>query len=465
MAPTETSTLPHAASQSLAVNLNSPATTALMDKIAAYVQAHHDTRQFMGTVSVVCGNQISFNQSYGMACLEHQVPHTPQTKFRLGSVTKQFTAAAILQLQDRGLLNVHATLDTYLPTYPNGDRFTLHQLLTHTTGVPNLTSFSDYYEWMKLPHRLDTLIARFQDLPLEFTPGTQHRYSNSNYVLLTKVIETVSGQPYADYVAIHLFDPIGMTNTGYEQRLAIVPGLAQGYQITTRGYQRAEYIDMTTPQGAGGLYSTAADLVRWHQFLFGNHRQDQAILSDYAIAAMTTPHVSLGIAAAPNLSYGYGLVIDQQIGQQRIGHGGGINGFVSSLLSLPEQAITIVVLSNVESINPEAMSADLAALLLGEPYELPQALTTVSVAPAQLERYVGTYQLMPQFQLTVTVDAGQLYVQGTGQPPLGLFPTSTTEFIACAPALQIRFSPNTDGTVDSLTLSQAGQTTISPRVG
>lgn len=461
------STRPQVPSLSLPSDSNPSATiaeAALAQEIATYMQAHHETRQFMGTVNVVCGDQVIFKQSYGMACLEHQVPNTPQTKFRVGSVTKQFTAAAILQLQDRGMLDVHATLDTYLPTYPHGDRLTLHQLLTHTTGLPNLTSFPDYHEWMKLPSDLDTLIARFQDLPLRFTPGTQYHYSNSNYVLLTKVLETVSGQPYAEYLAHHLLAPLGMTNTGYEQPLAIVPGLAQGYQITANGYQRAEFIDMTTPQGAGGLYSTGDDLIRWHQFLFNADHRNEAILSDRAIKTMTSPQVSLGIAAEPSLSYGYGLVIQEQGDQSRIGHGGGINGFVSSLVSLPTQAITIGVLSNVESINPEQISADLAAILLGNPYTVPQAIATVSVDPAQLDRYVGTYQLMPQFQITVTVAAGQLFVQGTGQPKVGLFPTSTTEFIAHAPALQIHFSPNTDGSVDQLILIQAGQTTIAPRV-
>jgi CubicO group peptidase (beta-lactamase class C family) len=179
--------------------LSAAFTTALAVEMDALVQAHADHRQFMGTVLVVRDGEPVLSRGYGMADLEQQVPHSPQTRFRIGSVTKQFTAAAILQLQDQGLVDVQAPVATYLPDYPH-KTVTLHHLLTHTAGVPNLTSFPDYFEWMQQPTTLDELIARFQDLPLEFEPGSQHRYSNSGYVLLTQVIETVSGQSYAAYL-------------------------------------------------------------------------------------------------------------------------------------------------------------------------------------------------------------------------------------------------------------------------
>lgn len=182
----------------------------------AYLQAHYETSRFMGAAIVVQDGEIVFANSYGMANLEHQVPNAVSTKFRIGSITKQFTAAAILQLQDRGLLDVQAPVATYLPDYPNGDRITIHHLLTHTAGIPNLTSFPDYLEWMKQSTTLDNLVARFQDLPLEFEPGEQFRYSNSGYTLLTQIIEQISGKSYADYLQTQLFAPLGLENTGYE---------------------------------------------------------------------------------------------------------------------------------------------------------------------------------------------------------------------------------------------------------
>ncbi len=179
---------------------------------------------------------------------------------------------------------------------------------------------------------------------------------------------------------------------------------------------------------------------------------------------MTAPQVSLGLPEAPTLHYGYGLVVDQQTEQPLMGHSGGISGFVSSLIYLPAEDATIVVLSNVGSINPELIAAGLAAILRGEAYDRPQALDTVTVAAAVLERYVGTYQFAPEFQITLTVENGQLYAQGTGQPAIALYPASDTEFFALAPELRIVFSSTDADAVDHLTLIQGGQNTVAPKV-
>ena len=350
--PTRLTTLSEQFIMSPAASTPVATNASLTAEMAAYLQAHYETGRFMGTAIVMQNGETVFAQSYGMASLEHQVPNTSQTKFRIGSITKQFTAAAILQLQDRGQLDVQAPISTYLPDYPQGDRLTIHHLLTHTAGIPNLTSFPDYLEWMQQPTTLAELMVRFQDLPLEFEPGEQHRYSNSGYVLLTQIIETVSGQTYADYLQTQLLQPLGLENTGYEQPLAVINHLAHGYQFTGEDYQQAAYINMVVPAGAGALYSTVDDLVRWHQFLVNADNRSSGILSDAAIAAMQHPHVALD-AATPDASYGYGLMLGKQ---GFIAHGGGINGFVSYLGSLPDQGLTIAVLSNVENANPPIMA-------------------------------------------------------------------------------------------------------------
>ncbi|MFH7245790.1 MAG: serine hydrolase [Spirulina sp.] len=453
------SPLPAAAMTSVADS--SPlAVNPLVAEMEAFLQAHTDHRQFMGSVMVVRDGETLLNLGYGMADLSQEVPNTPQTRFRMGSLTKQFTAAAILQLQERGMLDVQAPVKTYLPDYPN-DTITLHHLLTHTAGLPNLTSTPEYFDWMQRPATLGELIARFRDLPLEFEPGSQHRYSNSGYILLTQVLETVSGQSYGDYIQDNLLTPLGLDNTGYEP--SAVPGLAQGYRGTMRDYQTVPVANPTAAQGAGGLYSTVGDLVRWNQALFRGSPEDRAVLSEATVAAMTAPQASLGIPGLPHLAYGYGLGIDTSA-SPRIAHGGGISGFVSSLLYLPNQDATIVVLSNVESINPEQISAGLASILLGEPYDLPQALDAVTVDGAILACYLGTYQFSSVFQITITVEDGQLYAQGTGQPAIALYPKSDTEFFALAPELEVIFTPCADGTVESLTLIQSGQSTVAPRI-
>ncbi|WP_293071948.1 MULTISPECIES: serine hydrolase [unclassified Moorena] len=430
-------------------------------EIDAYLKAHHEIGWFSGAVIVLKAGKTMFTRGYGMASLEYQLPNTPQTRFRLGSVTKQFTAAAILQLQDLGLVDVHAPVSTYLPDYPHGNRITLHHLLTHTAGIPNLTSFQDKTQWMAKPTTLEELIARFQDLPLEFEPGKEFRYSNSGYVLLTQVIETVSGQSYGNYLKEHLLQPLGMENTGYEYPLAVIDGLANGYQFTDDGYLKAEYINMFVPQGAGGLYSTLEDLARWNQFLFDHGVGDETILRDKAIATMTSPLVPMNPDETPHLFYGYGLVINKQPKHQRIGHGGRINGFVTNLEYYPDQDVSVAVLSNVQTANIEQISQDLAAIVFGEPYSKP---TVSEVDPSVYEGYIGTYQVAPEFQVTITTQANQLRIQGTGQSIFNLYPTSETEFFTWVIDLRVVFNQGSDGTVESVTLLQNGQETVAPRV-
>jgi CubicO group peptidase (beta-lactamase class C family) len=185
--------------------------------IDAYLKAYLETGYFMGTVLVARAGDVLLSNGYGLANLEHNVSNTPQTKFRLGSITKQFTATAILQLQEQGLLQVDAPIATYLPSYPNGEQITVHHLLNHTAGIPSYTSFPDYSQKMSIAMTLDELIAWFSDKPLEFTPGDRHNYSNSGYALLTKIIEAVSGQTYADYLQHHIFEPLEMTSSGYDR--------------------------------------------------------------------------------------------------------------------------------------------------------------------------------------------------------------------------------------------------------
>mgnify|MGYP001795529126 CR=1 FL=1 len=452
LTPITISEFPHQMSQltSQTVAQNS----VLAAEMQAYLQAHYETGRFAGTAIVVRAGETIFAQSYGMASLEHQVANTPQTKFRIGSITKQFTAAAILQLQNRGQLDVQAPISTYLPDYPQGDLITIHHLLTHTAGIPNLTSFPDYLEWMQQPTTLAELMARFQDLPLEFEPGEQHRYSNSGYVLLTQIIETVSGQAYADYLQEHLFIPLGLENTGYEQPLAVIDGLANGYGFTGEDYQQAEYINMAVPTGAGALYSTGGDLVRWHQFLVDADHRPPDILSDAAIAAMQRPHVALG-EAATGAFYGYGLMIGKQ---GFIAHGGGINGFASYLGSLPDQDITVAVLSNVQNANPPIIAEGLLAILQGEPYELPSQAEAIALEPAVLARYVGTYQVTPEFQISITVEADHL------QPAIPIYAVSETEFFARVIEFRLVFNIASDGTVESATLFQNAQELPAPKV-
>ncbi|HAA31543.1 MAG TPA: serine hydrolase, partial [Cyanobacteria bacterium UBA8553] len=212
--------------------------------IATYLKAYLETGYFMGTVLVAREGEVLLSNGYGLANLEHNIAHTPQTKFRLGSITKQFTATAILQLQEQGLLQVDAPISTYLPNYPNGEQITVHHLLNHTAGIPSYTSFPDYPQKWRTVMSVDELIAWFSDKPLEFTPGDRHNYSNSGYAVLTKIIETVSSQSYADYLQHHIFQPLEMTNSGYDIYEKILPNRASGYTFFGDYYQNAAFLEM-----------------------------------------------------------------------------------------------------------------------------------------------------------------------------------------------------------------------------
>lgn len=427
-------------------------------EIDTYLNAYAQTGRLSGNVIITHGREPALIRSYGMANREHAVANIPVTKFRIGSITKQFTAAAILQLHEQGLVELQAPISTYLPDYPNGEQITIHHLLTHTAGIPEYldgTTFPDIAEWMRLPSTLDQLLERFQELPLDFDPGEKFQYSNSGYVVLTQIIETVSGQPYADYVQTHIFDPLGMDHTGYEIPKAIVSNLAQGYlRIGQDLYLQTEPIDMSLPQGAGGLYSTLGDLGIWQRWLYAD---DRSLLSPVSKALLITPWVKMGDPEdGTNAFYGYGLVTDTHLERQRIHHSGGINGFLSTLMHYPGEDLTISLLLNLDNQPPATIAEGLAAILFGEDYAMPQIQTAVAIDPTLYTRYVGTYQLLPELQLRLWVEDEQLMGQATGQESFALYPSSETQFFAQVADITIAFSPEDDGTVDGLTLHQFG---------
>ncbi len=435
-------------------------------KIDAYLNAYAQTGKFSGSMTITEGLMGGMTRSYDLANREHQVANTGTTKFRIGSLTKQFTSVAILQLQEKGLLDVQAPVSTYLPNYPNGDLITVHHLLTHTAGLPEYLdpkAFLDLAEWMRLSSSLDQLVDRFKDLPLEFEPGEKFKYSNSGYVLLTQIIETVAKQPYAEYLQANVFAPLEMKDTGYEVPQTVISNLAQGYLfIGKETYLQASPLDMSIPQGAGGLYSTAEDLSNWNRWLYVD--EGSAVLSRTAREMMMTPIVQMEPAENPDAFYGYGLVIDNHLGRQRVQHNGGISGFASSLAYYPGEALSIVALSNFETALSSRIVKDLAAITFSEPYEIPMQPEAITLEPSIYEKYVGTYQLLPEMQLIIRVKDGELTAQATGQNSFVLYPTSETDFFAEVVDITVTFSLSEVGTVERLTLRQMGQEFFAPKI-
>ena len=424
------------------------ASEATVDQeMETFLQAHVATGEFMGAVLVARGNEILHSGGYGMANLEHGVPNTSQTVFRLASLTKPFTAAAVLQLQEQGLLDVNDTVDHYLPDYPHGSELTVYQLLNHTSGTPDY-EFLRSSTALRNAVSLDDLIDIFADLPLEFPPGSQWNYSNSGYAVLTAIIETVSGQNYADYLAEHIFQPLGMDSTGYEDSDAILPHRAAGYTWDGAGYHNSEFFDISNAAGAGGLVSTVHDMYKWDRALYSDE-----VLGQASREAFFTPTAT--IAEGVRYTYGGGMI--EMPGRKYIQFNGEINGFFTASMRYPDEELYVVVLSNLQNPSAQAVAQGLAAIALGDPYEIPGQRTAVTVDPALYEKYVGSYRVNPNLTFSVTAEGGHLFVQPTDQPRIEIFPESETNYFVKEVDLQLHFQVGSDGLVTGVTVLEGNQ--------
>jgi CubicO group peptidase (beta-lactamase class C family) len=420
---------------------------ARMDQI---VQSYVAKRQFMGTALVARGSQVLFSKGYGSADLEWDVPNSPNTKFRLGSVTKQFTAASILLLEERGKLIVSDPLKKYLPDAPAAwDKITIFHVLTHTSGIPNFTSFPEYRKLEPLATTAAELVARFRDKPLDFEPGEKWSYSNSGYVLLSYLIEKITGDSYEKFVRENIFTPLGMKDSGYDSNSAIILHRASGYVAGKDGYENAGFVHMTVPQGAGGLYSTTEDLLKWEQGLFGGK-----VLKAASLEKMTTPFKS---------NYAFGLVVETAGGRKVIEHGGGIEGFNTELEYYPEDKLTVVVLGNVNGAAPGEIAKKLAAIARGENVKLPGERKEITLDSNVLSRYVGAYQMTGGPAMLITLEGNQLSSKLGNQQAIPIFPESETMFFLKVVDAQLEF-PKDGGKASQVTLHQNGRDITATRV-
>ena len=342
--------------------------------------------QFSGTILIARDGVPVVSRGYGMASHALKVRNTPQTVFRIGSLTKQFTAMAIMQLQERGKLTVQDPLCQYVERCPAAWKpITLRHLLTHTSGIPNFSSLPDWDERLSLL-RYDRLgfVDVFRDLPLQFAPGEGFRYSNSGYYLLGLVIERASGVRYPTFVRTNILEPLRMTRSGYDDGRSIVPDLADGYDWSRNAFVRAEHVNMALAYSAGALVSTTGDLLRWEQAL-----ATEQLVSRKALDELFTP-VRNG--------YAYGWLNGEKFGRKTVAHGGSVGGFSSYLLRIPSEQLTVIVLSNSDRTSATKAANNLAAIALGEAYTLPRAqLFDVLSAVIQKEgvaRAVATYRML-----------------------------------------------------------------------
>jgi CubicO group peptidase (beta-lactamase class C family) len=433
--------------------LISPTLGAAQDvaRMEEVIRARVDDQSFMGTVLVARGDDVILRQGYGFANLEWRIPNVPSAKFRLGSLTKQFTAAAMLLLEERGMLSVDDPVKKHWPDAPPAwDAVTIFHLLTHTSGIPNFTNDPDYRkEWKLEPATPEKTIGYFRDRPLDFAPGERMSYSNSGYVLLGYLIERASGQTYAEFLHANIFEPLGMHDSGYDTNAEILPQRAAGYSPTPRGLVNAPYIDMTIPYAAGGLYSTTDDLLRWTQGLFGGR-----LLSDASLEKMTTPFMN---------DYAFGVLVSNADGRSSVLHDGGIEGFNTHLAYYPESKITVAVLANVNGQAANQLARQLGQLAHGDAVQLPSERTSIELPRERLERLVGSYELAPTATMIITLEGDQLMSRLGPQRVVPLYAESETEFFARVVDAEIEFELDASGNATALVLRQGGRDLRAPR--
>jgi CubicO group peptidase (beta-lactamase class C family) len=335
-------------------------------KIDELMKVYNSYQQFNGAVLVAENGKVIFKKGYGMANMEWNIPVETDTRFRLGSITKQFTSMLVLQLVQEGKIKLEGKLTDYLPDYrkDTGDRITIHQLLNHTSGIPSYTGLPNFFEEIsRNPYSVSDFVKKYASGDLEFEPGTKWNYNNSGYFLLGAIVERVTGKPYEQVLKERIFDAVGMKNTGYDHHETILAKRASGYEKRLGGYVNASYLDMSLPYAAGSLYSTVEDLYLWDQALY-----TEKLLSPQLKEVMFKPGL---------INYAYGWVVRKApLGAQGepvaiIEHGGGINGFNTIIMRLPESKNLIVLLNNTGGTKLGEMSQKISAILFGKPYKAP----------------------------------------------------------------------------------------------
>lgn len=408
----------------------------------------------MGTILIAKDGKPIVSKGYGMANIEFDAPNNPQTVFRLASVSKQFTAAAIMILQERGKLNTSDLACKYLTECPTAwQPITIRHLLTMTHGIPNITAL-EIGGLRSLPIPMDQWYETTSKKPLEYTPGEKFKYLNAGYTVLGLIIERVSGKSYGEFMQENIFTPLGMKRTGYEVPLRIIKNRAIGYkQLQGDPIANVPYREIIRMYSAGGIYSTTEDLLLWDQVLYTDK-----LLSKKSIDEMFTPFREM----VPGRGYAYGWWSSQQFGRRRLAHGGNATGFITYFARYPEDRVTVIVLSNNQSGSAGKINDVLSAIVFGKEYEMPKERKAITVASSVLEKYVGEYQAQfPTTNYKITIENGKLMFQEIDFLKAEMFAESQTDFFLKTADMQIKFVKDANGMVTGFIVDQ-GDGTLYP---
>lgn len=332
----------------------------LNSQVEQFMSASVSHDYFSGTILIAKDGKILLTKAYGKANIEHNVSNDVNTVFLIGSLTKQFTSMAIMQLVEKGKLKVNDPISIHLDKCPKiWEPITIKQLLTHTSGIFNTSRLPDWDEkHSKMAYTPKELLNLIKDKPLQFIPGQKHKYSNTNYHILGLIIEKISGMSYCNYLNEFIFKPLQMKYTGQYNATTIIPNFAKGYYTKLNNFVHAPYMNIDLSFSSGALYSTVGDMLLWDQALYTDK-----LISEKHLEEIFTPFID---------NYGYGWEIREKFGKKTIGHSGSINGFSSYLLRFPSEKITIIVLSNSDKASAGKIAHTLSSLVFEKPYKLPK---------------------------------------------------------------------------------------------
>ena len=434
-----------------------PAEQDLASRIDGSIAPYFQAQDPGATVIVVKDGKTVLRRAYGMADVTKGVKMTPDMALRLGSITKQFTSTAILMLAEEGKLSVGDDITKHLPDYPTrGKKISIEHLLTHTSGIVSYTSKPDFRAGMTKDLTVAQMVDSFKNDPLDFEPGSQYRYNNSGYFLLGAIIEKISGQTYAQFVEQRIFAPLGMQDTYYEGFGRSKAPVAAGHTRTPTGFGPSQALSMSQPYAAGSLVSTVDDLARW----------DAAIGSGKLLkpASWQQAFMPYRLSDGKRTDYGYGWQTAKVKGAPMIGHGGGINGFSTYAMRLPEQKVYVAVLTNSDGgpADPGMVARKAAALAIGKPY---REFREVAIAPAALDAFGGAYEIEKGVQRVFRRQGDSLVMQRTGRPAATLKALSANEFYVPGGLDYFEFKRNAQGAVTQVLQYHEDSVLVQPRLG
>ena len=419
-----------------------------IDKIVApYVSA----ADFMGVVAIQQDNEEPLVLPYGMASVELEIPHKTTDIFMIGSISKQFTAAAILLLEEDGLLSTSDPVKKHLPGFTQGENITIEQLITHTSGVTDIYSLKRFGESAGQGGTFAEVIADLSGLEPTFRPGSSYAYSNGGYSVLAAIIEEIQGTTYGNFLNDRIFQPLNLTNTSHDNPQPVVNGRVPGYdpwgidQLTP-----VKSLSVAFSTGSGSLWSTATDLLKWNIALHNgrllNEKSYQKLIKDYGNA------------------YGYGVSIFKRFGRDVVGHDGRVAGYAGDIARYLDDRITIVILSNVQSVARDEIRYLVAAATLGESYTVPQHRTYSKLPATTITDFIGTYSFGPGFRVTINESNGRLMARANEGGQSELITLNESEWFSRMLYATVRFGRDQEGKVDRLIWGRGDRAPVGQRI-